>query len=193
MICAVVLAAGRSSRMGRNKMLLPFRGGTIIGGVVDAVLGSMADRTVVVVGHEGELVARELAGRAVDILRNTAAGSEMLESVRVALRSLPRECTGVMVLPGDHPRMSSAILDRLLRAFALHPLSIVVPVASGRRGHPIVFPASLSREILERHDGAGLRGLLDEHAAEVLEVEMQGDEVLSDMDDEEDYRRVLRG
>ena len=90
MICAVVLAAGLSSRMGVQKLLLPFGGKTVIGHIVDQLLASTVGEVHVVVGHEAERLSAELSGRAVSFVTNPEYKSGMLSSVRCGLRNLPR-------------------------------------------------------------------------------------------------------
>ena len=103
MICAVVLAAGLSRRMGVQKLLLPFAGKTVIAHIVDQILASNIDDIYVVVGHESERVRRELSERNVTIVSNPDYESGMLSSVRCGLAALPEECRAVLVALGDQP------------------------------------------------------------------------------------------
>jgi molybdenum cofactor cytidylyltransferase len=192
MICAIVLAAGRSRRMGSQKLLLPFAGTTVIGHVVDQLLASAVDRTCVVAGHQAERIAAELAGRRVEVVVNSAYQSGMLSSVRCGLRALPPQCRAVLVALGDQPSITSALVDEMLRAFAAGGRDILVPVHQGRRGHPILLSLRFRDEVLSRYDDVGLRGLLRAHPDDVLELPAASDAILWDMDRPEDYQRQLR-
>ncbi|MHC4067252.1 MAG: nucleotidyltransferase family protein, partial [Planctomycetota bacterium] len=189
MICAVVTAAGRSRRMGTQKLLLPFGGTTVIGHVVDELLRSVLDEVYVVVGHQPERITAELSGRAVSIVTNTDYDRGMLSSVRCGLGALKPECEVILVALGDQPAVTAELVDAMAESFATVKQRIVVPVHRGRRGHPLLFSAEYRQEILTGHDDLGLRGLLCAHPDDVFELPVPSAGVLSDIDCPEDYRR----
>jgi len=191
MICAIILAAGESRRMGTPKLLLPFGGTTVIGHIVDQLLRSALNSIFVVVGHEGDRIAAELSGRPASIVTNPDYKTGMLSSVRCGLRALPKECDAVMVVLGDQPAITAELVNEMVRSFAASGKGILVPLHEGRRGHPLLFPTSYRDEILTRYDDVGLRGLLLSHPDEVCEINVSIPSVLSDMDNPEDYRREL--
>jgi len=192
MKCAIILAAGKSDRMGAQKVLLPLRGTTVLGHIVDRIARSAVERIFVVVGHEGERVAEALRGAPASIVKNPDHEAGMLSSVRCGLRALPEECEAVLVALGDQPRITTEVVDAMARAFSSGGKGIVVPVYRGERGHPILFAARYRNEILERHDDVGLRGLLAAHPDDILDLEVADAAVLSDMDDPDAYRREQR-
>lgn len=191
MTCAILLAAGRSRRMGTQKLLLPFRGSTVIAHIADHILSSPVARTFVVTGPDPASLAAALAGRPVALVTNPDPAGDMLSSVRCGLRALPPDCRDVLVALGDQPSLTSDLIVGLLRAFDRGPHSIAVPVYGGRRGHPLVFSFRYCNEILTCHDDEGLRGLLRAHPDDVLEVPVSTPWVLADMDCPDDYRREL--
>ena len=191
MICAIVLAAGLSSRMGAQKLLLPFGGKTVIAHIVDQLLASTVDEVYVVVGHHAERISAELSDRVVSILNNPNYKSGMLSSVRCGLRNLPEKCRDVMVVLGDQPSVTTELIDRMLKSFAATEKSILVPLYKGRRGHPILFSSLYRDEILTQHGEVGLRGLLHGHSDDIFELAVPTASVLCDMDCPEDYRREL--
>jgi molybdenum cofactor cytidylyltransferase len=191
MICAIVLAAGLSRRMGVQKLLLPFGGKTVIAHIVDQLLESMVDKVYVVTGHQAERISRELSGRPVSTVNNPDYESGMLSSVRCGLRALPEQCRGVLVALGDQPAITSKLVDRMLQSFAAAEKRILVPFYDGKRGHPILFSEVYREEILTHYDSVGLRGLLHAHPDEVFELAVSTSAVLSDMDVPQDYRREL--
>ncbi len=192
MIVAIVPAAGLSNRMGTQKLLLPFGGTTVVGHVVDRLLASAVGEVRVVVGHEGGRVAGALAGRPVKIVVNPDCEKGMLSSIRCGLRDLPPECEAALVALGDQPSLTSELVDRMARSFAVEGKGILVPSLGGKRGHPVLFSASYLDEIRTRFDGVGLRGLLRAHPGDVFELEVEDSAVLSDMDYPEDYRREIK-
>ncbi|MHC4117758.1 MAG: nucleotidyltransferase family protein [Planctomycetota bacterium] len=191
MICAVVLAAGLSRRMGAQKLLLPFASKTVIAHIVDQILAGAVDRTYVVVGHEGERVSRELSGRDVSIVSNPDYRSGMLSSVRCGLAAVPQECRAVLVALGDQPSITSELIGQIVQSFAATEKQILVPFYNGRRGHPVLFSEVYRDEIMTHYDDVGLRGLLHAHPDDVFELAVSSSAVLSDMDYPEDYRREL--
>jgi len=192
MICAIVLAAGESRRMGVQKLLLPFGSTTVIAHIVAQLLHSVIDEVLVVVGHDGGKLVEALSGCPVTIVANPDYQSGMLSSVRCGLRALPPQCHAVMVALGDHPAITTKLIDDLVQAFTMNDKGIVVPVFRNKRGHPILFsPTRYRDEILTHYDDTGLRGLLHAHPDDVFELPASTEAVLFDMDYPEDYRRQL--
>ena len=191
MICAVVLAAGLSRRMGAQKLLLPFGGKTVISHIVDQLLTSTVDEVHVVVGHQAERISAELSDRAVSIVENPNYKSGMLSSVRCGLQNLPEDCRAVMVVLGDQPSITTELIDKMLQSFATTEKSILVPLHKHKRGHPILFSSHYSDEIMMQYDDVGLRGLLHSHSDDVFELDVTTSSVLFDMDYPEDYQREL--
>jgi len=191
MICAIVLAAGRSRRMGVQKLLLPFGGKTVIAHIVDELLASTIDDVHVVVGHQSKRIYEELSGRPVSIVNNPDYKTGMLSSVRCGLRDLPQQCQAVLVVLGDQPSITSKLIDQMIQSFAATEKHILVPIYDGKRGHPTLFSKFYRDEILTHYDNVGLRGLLHAHPNDIFELKVSTSSVLSDMDYPEDYRREL--
>ena len=191
MICAIVLAAGRSSRMGVQKLLLPFGGKTVITHIVDQLLATKVDKVYVVTGHQPQRISDELSGRSVSVVDNPDYDSGMLSSVRWGLRALPKQCKGILVAIGDQPSITTELIDSMIQSFIACGKMILVPCYEGRRGHPILFSKLYRQEVLTHFDDVGLRGLLHAHPEEVFELTVSNSSVLSDMDYPEDYRREI--
>ena len=191
MICAVVLAAGLSSRMGSQKLVLPYGGGTVVGHIADELLAGAVDSVLVVVGHEAERVRGALGDRRVTVVENPDYRAGMLSSVRCGLRALPDGCEAVLLALGDQPAVTSELVDEMIRSHAATRKGIVVPVCGGKRGHPLLFSIRYRDEVLSRFDDVGLRGLLDAHPGDVFELTTLDSAILSDMDCPEDYDRAL--
>ena len=191
MICAIILAAGRSRRMGVQKLLLPFAGGTVIGRIAGEIVRSPVDETLVVVGQDAAGVADALAGLRLKIVANPDPAGDMLSSVRCGLRALPPDCEAFLVALGDQPTITADLVGRMVDAFRAAGRGIVVPVHGGRPGHPVLLSARYRKEVLTRYDDVGLRGLRQAHLEDVFEPCVTSPAVLSDMDCPEDYRREL--
>ena len=191
MICAIVLAAGQSRRMGVQKLLLPFGSKTVITHIVDQLTASSVDEVHVVVGCQGKRVSRELSGRPVSIVNNSNFKSGMLSSVRCGLHAITQQCRAVLVVLGDQPSVTTKLIDQMLQTFASTEKRILMPLYQGKRGHPIMFSAAYREEIMTHYDDVGLRGLLYAHKDDIYELPVTTSGVLSDMDYPEDYRREL--
>ncbi len=194
----IVLAAGRSTRMGQQKMLLPLGDSTVVETVVDAILGASVAKSattiVVVSAHAGtgHDIARKLADRPMTTVENPDSHGEMLSSVRCGLRALPSDCDAAVIALGDQPSIGSELIDELVAAFRKSEKGIVVPEYAGKRGHPLVLSSKYFPEVLSNFDELGLRGLLAANSSDVLAMPAANREVLDDMDEPDDYSRELK-
>ena len=146
---------------------------------------------MVVVADAVGAVAGAVSELPVRLVINDEPDADMLSSVRCGLRALPPECDAVLVAPGDHPAVTPDLIRRMSNQYVAHAAAIVVPVFRGRRGHPLLFSSRFVGEILTEYDGVGLRGLLDAHPTEVVELAVADEGVVQDVDVPEDYRRAL--
>lgn len=188
-IAAVILAAGRSTRMGeQNKLLADVRGLPLLRHVAQAALASRARPVLVVVGHQAAAVRSALAGLAVTFVDNPAYAAGLSSSLQAGIRALAAGCDGMLVLLGDMPQITSAHIDALLAAFA--PGAIVVPTHRGRRGNPVLWPAACLREMLALAGDAGAKQLLAAHATKVRSVDLGSDAIFVDVDTPEALRSL---
>lgn len=192
MIGAVVLAAGESTRMGTQKLLLPYAGSTVIENIIDQVLESGVDTCVVVTGHEPDRVQDCLRARNVVFAHNANYREGMLTSVRAGFTAAGATWQGAVIVLGDQPSMRAETINRLLEEHANNSDSVLLPTFEGRRGHPILVPRRFHTEIMNRFDDTGLRGLLRAHPEAMIEVTVDTPSILEDMDYPEDYQRALR-
>ncbi len=191
MIAAIVLAAGESRRMGRQKLLLPYNNKTVIEHVVDQVLASVAQDIIVVTGHDGPAVAAKLFGKAVTIVENPAYKNGMLTSIRRGIRSIPNDAEAFFVVLGDQPGLTSEVLNTLVDTFHHVTQTIVIPKYDGKPGHPILVGVRYKDEILTKFDDIGLRGLIAGHPGDVFHVYVDQPAILRDIDTPEDYQREV--
>ena len=194
-VAAVVLAAGRSRRMGPGvqKLLLPFGGSTVIGHVVGQIAAAGVGTVIVVTGMDERVAAAARAGSVhpVTVVVNDEPESDMLESARRGMRALPARCDGVLLAVGDQPGVTSALVRRLVEAYTSSAKGIVVPVLGGRRGHPLLLGVRYVPKVLAGYDGVGVRGLLGAHPDEVLELPVDDPGAAADVDVPEDYWREV--
>ena len=190
-IYAIVPAAGRSRRMGTQKLLLPFGGTTVIEHVVVQLSAASLAGVVAVVSEAGTAVAEAAARAGAKPVVNADPEGDMLSSVRVGLRALPRDCAGALVALGDQPTIRTRLVSQLIDEFERHPASILVPAHAGRRGHPVLFPSECFADVLACYDGVGLKGLFEQHAARVRELDVDDETILHDVDEPQGYAQAL--
>jgi molybdenum cofactor cytidylyltransferase len=183
-VASIVLAAGRSSRMGeRHKLLAQVGGASLVARVVDAALQSNLMSTSVVVGHRAHDLKKELLGKGVVFVSSPNYERGLAESLKEGLASLPAGIDGVMILLADMPFITFEHINALIVAFnPLAPRNIVVPVWQGRRGNPIIWPAHYIPRMMQLRGDRGARSLLQEFSENVHSVAMPTDAVLIDVD-----------
>ena len=192
-VAGIVLAGGRSARMGVPKPLLRVDGTTFLERAVRVLADGGCDPIVAVVppGETGErlLSLARLAG-ARGIL-NPDPEAEQIDSLRRGLHALGSGSRGAAVLPVDHPRVRSATVSALLAAFRESGAPIVRPVHGGRPGHPVLFGREVWEE-LDAHDlESGARDIVHRHRAEIHEVPVDDPGIEIDVNTREDYDREV--
>jgi len=185
-VAGLVLAAGRSTRMGQNKLLCAWRGAPLVAHAVDAALGAGLRPVCVVTGHEAPAVRAALQGRAVIFAHNPDFEQGMASSLRAgleALETLVPEHDAVVVLLGDMPRVRPEHVYRLLEAFERGGRSVIcVPEHDGQRGNPVLWPTRDVTALRALRGDRGGRQLLEAEPDRVVRVAMQDDGVLIDVD-----------
>ncbi len=186
-VAAVLLAAGKSRRMGSCKQLLPLGGTTVIGRCLDMLVVAGISEIVVVVSPEGGLVVEAAMEFPVRIVVNRAAEGDMASSVRAGRDAVSAQASGVIVALCDYPLVASATLENLVRQHAASPDRIVIPTHAGRRGHPLLFPRFILDELTPDQT---LRHLVSRYTDRICHVKVDDSGILVDMDTPEDYRRI---
>jgi molybdenum cofactor cytidylyltransferase len=181
-VAAVVLAAGRSTRMGENKMLADIGGEPLIRRTVRTVLRSQARPVIVVAGHQREALAAALAGLDISLIDNPRYGEGLSTSLIAGIGAVPPEASGALVALGDMPLVDAGIVDALISRFAEMPMAgAVVPVHAGEWGNPVLIARKLFAGIAALEGDAGARKLL-KGREDVLELETQDPSILIDAD-----------
>jgi len=188
-VAAIVLAAGRATRMGVQKVLLPLQGRTLVGRAVDAAVRSKATRTLVVVGHEAARVREAIAAEPVTVVDNPDHVAGMSGSLRAGLRAAG-EVDAALVLLGDQPFVTSALLDRLIDRFSETGAPAVRPVVGGRPANPVLLGAALFPEIMAQRGDVGGREILERREDQVSLVEVDDPRTVADIDTVQDYEAV---
>jgi molybdenum cofactor cytidylyltransferase len=193
-VAGMVLAAGRSTRMGEaNKLLQIVRGKPLLRHAVEAQLASSASPVIVVTGHQHEAVAQVLAGLDVQLVHNPDFASGLAGSVKAGLAALPKAVSGVVVSLGDMPNVTGGVIDRLAQVFAESAEALaVVPTLLGQRGNPVLLSRALFAEVAKLEGDQGARRLLDAAGDALVEVPLEDPAIALDVDTPEALA-ALRG
>lgn len=192
-VTGIVLAAGKGSRMGRAKQLLPFRGRTVLEAVIDSALASTLQRVIVVLGHQAAVVEPLLQGKGVAPVVNPYYESGQSSSLKAGLRAVTDDADAVLYLLGDQPLITPEIIDRILAFHATSPSPVVYPVCDGKRGNPVLLGRETFDRIETLNGDCGARALFAEYAGRILQVPVADPAIHTDIDTEEDYLSLLRG
>jgi molybdenum cofactor cytidylyltransferase len=187
-VSGLVLAAGGSSRLGRPKQLLPYRGATLLDAVLGTARACAFDQLVVALGGSAGTVREEVDLRGADVVVNDAYGSGCSSSIAAALGALDPHCDVLVLLLGDQPGVRPERVRALLAGRGDAPLAVCR--YDDGRGHPFAFGRAVFGELAELHGDKGVWKLLDRHGDAVVEVAVPG-MVPIDVDTPDDYAAVL--
>lgn len=194
-IPGIVLAGGRSSRMGRPKALLPIgsTGATFFDRVTCTLLEAGLSEIIVVVGADAEAIragTRPEAG--VTIVDNPDHERGQLTSLLAGLRAIDaRRATAALMTLIDVPLVSSATVRTLMETQRVSGAPIVRPVSNGRHGHPVIFGRELFAELHRADPAEGAKPVVRAHAAEMIEVPIDDEGAFTDVDTPEEYQRII--
>ena len=187
---AVVPAAGRSRRMGADKILLPFAGATMLETVVGKLAAAGVVRTVAILRPDLSEAERLVRSAGAEVVVNPDPDQEMIVSIRLGIERLEGSVDAFFVWPADHPAVRPSTLARLAAAASRD--RAVIPVFQGRRGHPAVVGAGLVADIARLPADGGLRQLWRSRSDAVRELAVDDPGVLENLDDPEAYERARR-
>jgi len=194
-VAGVVLAAGRSIRFGRNKLLQPFRGEPLIRRAVSAALSSRLSSVNVVLGHDDAAVRATLAELIDDprliLTVNPSYRDGQSRSVIAGLAGVPLGSAAAMFLVGDQPLLDRNVIDKLIAAFEDAGGGICYPVSGGRRNSPVIFAAEFFDDLRKISGDEGGRAVIAGHPEAVTAVDFPDPDIFADIDSPGDYERML--
>ena len=191
-IAAVVLAAGRSTRMGAiNKLIAEIGGKPLVRIAAEQALASRAAPVIVVTGHERAQVEAALDGLPVRFVHNPDYAEGLGTSLKAGIAAVPKEADAAIVCLGDMPQVDSSLIDKLLAAFdPERGALVVVPSIDGRRGNPVVWARRFFNDLMTITGDVGARHLIASYAEAVVEVPVKGEAALTDVDTPESLSAV---
>lgn len=190
-IWAVILGAGESKRMKTQKLLLPFDGKTMIERVIENVMQSDVDHTLVVIGSNREEILGVIGNLPVSLCYNDNYKQGMLSSVKCGVKALPENFEAALVFLGDQPMIPKAAVNMVIDTYRNSNKGIVIPTFRKKRGHPLLIDRRYLEEIERLEEKEGLRGLAIKFPYDVLEVETNMPGILRDIDTREEYETAI--
>ncbi len=194
-VAAIILAAGRSTRMGGpNKLLAELGGKALVRIVAEQALASKARDVIVVTGHQAEQVEKALHGLNVKFVRNPDFAEGLASSVKAGVAAVADDADGAVICLGDMPLISANLIDRLIEAFAPDRGNlIVIPVSDNRRGNPVLWSRRFFNELMTLDGDIGARHLIARHSEAVAEVPVEGFGAFLDIDTPQALEAARRG
>ena len=191
-VAAVVLAAGRSTRMGAvNKLIAEIGGKPLVRIAAEQALASRASPVIVVTGHEREKVEAALAGLPVRVVHNPDYADGLGSSLRTGIAAVPADADGAIICLGDMPQVDARLIDKLIAAFDPEQGAlVVVPSIDGRRGNPVVWSRRFFPDLMAVQGDVGARHIIASYVEAVVEVPVAGDAALTDVDTPESLSAV---
>ncbi len=190
-VSVILLAAGKSERMGQNKLLMPFDGGTVIGHTLDNLVASRAGEIVVVLGAKAQEMGAAIGKRPVNLVLNPNYARGMSTSLITGLQMISKQAKFALVALGDQPFVSPNTYDKLIEAALATDKGIVVPVYQKRRGNPILIHAGYFPEIMRFTGDVGGRELLASYPEDVLEVKVPDEGIIININTPEEYEKRI--
>jgi len=212
MIAGLILAAGESSRMGRDKASLPFRGSTFLETIIQTLREAGIARVAVVLGHHADEILESLQLKDIEVVINRDYHLGQTSSLQAGLRAVAAmssspqstdqgggggdnagttgEPEAVLLCLVDHPAVSAATVRALADSFQQSPAPVIIPTHQGQRGHPVMIARKLFPELLSLGPVEGANTVIRKYrdTSKFLEIDDEG--VLLDVDDPETFHRL---
>lgn len=187
MLDGIIMAAGYARRMGTNKLLLPFRGKSILEHTMDTVL-QCGFRQIILVGREADVLSLG-EKKGIKTVRNDFAHLGQSQSIRLGLQqSLDSE--GYMFFAGDQPFLDVETIVEMIERFQLNPQSIVLPRYKEQKGSPVIFPRRFRQGLMALEGDTGGREIIKNHPECIQYMDIHNPRFLWDIDTLEDYKKI---
>lgn len=194
-VAAVILAAGRSIRMGETKQLLGLGENTVLGQTLENLAGARVDEIVLVLGFSAQTILRQLPVSATEDLKvviNQAYEQGMATSLREGLSALDPQTNAALIVLADQPFIRPETLNRIIEEHRRTNAQIIIPLYKGFRGNPVLLDRSVFPEVMALEGDIGCRAIFTSHLEGIVMVEVDDVGILLDIDNKDDYERLRR-
>ncbi|MBU3105396.1 molybdenum cofactor cytidylyltransferase [Clostridium gasigenes] len=188
MVSAIIMASGQSKRMGKNKLLLSYKGKTIIENVLDKV--TSCDFKSILVVYNNEEVLKICKDRNIRAIYNNEWQLGQSKSINLGIKNSPKS-DGYAFFTGDQPLIDVETINVLLKEFNNNKDCIIVPNYNNKRGTPTIFSENFKEKLLELDGDVGGRNIIKENNSCVKLISVKNEFILWDIDTKEDYNRLL--
>lgn len=188
MISAIIMASGYSRRMKKNKLLLEYKGKTLIQQTIEMVLKCDFSQIILVAREKEILQLGKNSG--LTVIENKNADRGISESIKLGV-TYADDCDGYMFFTADQPLLNVNIINKLLQLFCKDKSHIIVPHYAGRRGSPVIFPKKFKQDLLHLQGDVGGKVIINKYSQQVCFVEIDDEKSLFDIDTQEDYKKIL--
>ena len=192
---AIILAAGKSTRMGEAKQLLRLRESTVLGETVENIRGAGLDEIVLVLGSFAETIQQQFPASAFEGLKvvvNQAYGQGMASSLQEGLSALNPQIDAALIVLADQPFTRPETFGQIVDQYRRSDAQIVIPTYKGSRGNPVLLDRSVFPEIMALSGDIGCRAIFGSHPEGIVKVEVDDVGILLDIDNKADYERLQR-
>jgi molybdenum cofactor cytidylyltransferase len=195
-VAAIILAAGKSTRMGGAKQLLGLGESTVLGQTIENVRRSAVDEIVLVLGASAEAIRRQLPSALLEGLKvvlNPAYEQGMASSLRAGLSALDPKVEAALIVLADQPFVRPETLNHLANQHHRTKAQIVIPTYQGVRGNPVLLDHAIFPEVMALQGDVGCRAIFGRHKEETVNLEVEDEGILLDIDNQADYERLRGG
>jgi molybdenum cofactor cytidylyltransferase len=195
-IGAVILAAGKSTRMGKPKLLLPYKGKPLFMHPLQLALQHQLHPIVCITGCYHEQMRHLLSPleKDVAVVFNSSFESGMASSLKIGIQSMPKQVDAALIFLGDQPLIPEKVVQRIMKEFKKSKregIKIIRPLFGKRLGHPILFEKSLFREFDGLEGDEGGKSIINRHKEALKLLHFEREEWGIDIDTEEEYRILI--
>ncbi len=188
----IILAAGRSQRMGTVKQLLPWNNTNILQHVIDIAFSCHPTEVILVLGYKADEIQQHINRESLKIIINPEFQKGMSSSIKMAIPVVCASSKSVMFMLGDQPMVKKEVMELLLKRHFASEKGITLPIHNGIKGRPVILDKKYFTELETLVGDYGARQVIDRHPDDVLEIEVDDEGVLIDIDTPTDYQRYFK-
>jgi molybdenum cofactor cytidylyltransferase len=191
-VSAIILAAGTSTRMGQAKQLLPLADTTVLAQTLKNTRDAGMHEIVLVLGSSAEAIRHQLPLLGLKLVVNPEYQQGIASSLRLGICALDPHSDATLIILGDQPFTRPETLEQIAEAYYRSRAPIVIPSYQGTRGNPVLLDRSVFAEAMALQGDTGCRALFGNYLEKIMNVEVEDSGVLLDIDNPEDYQRLIK-